>query len=402
MHSLLKNEEVIYMDNARKKLPVIALDHSLWDGNWMNRQHILSRLGERGWPVIYSNGAKFYNEISLLKPFGSVEKKDNVALYHSGFFLPRNYKFKTLDRLAIKQHCKDLKKKAGLKKGDDFIAFCFHPDFYPYVEELDAPYVMFHIYDAYQKLGTQRKRNSSHKLLEKSDLVTAASETMWDEVAGDSKATENIIYNGVDYQQFENPECYSHDIIDKISSFTGCKIGYVGAINLKIDFEMIYNLALKNIDKNFIFIGNILETQILKNEIASKFYRKCLSRSNIHFMGPIPKDMVPQALSLMDINSIFYTRNDQDWVQAGYPLKINEYLAVGRPVITSFMPVLKEHFESNIAICNTVNEWCKAIEDALQGKAVGTIQSRKKMAKSNDWAGRVNKLEKLMFQMIEE
>ncbi len=388
------------MDSALKKIPIIALDHTRWDGNWMNRQHILSRLGERGWPVLYSNGAKFYNETEGTAFFGSTQRKDHITLYQSGLFFPRNYRFRGLDNFAIRRHCKDLLCKAGLEKGDDFIALCFHPDFFPYIDFLNSAYVMFHIYDAYHKMGGDDQRGNSEMLLEQSTLVTAASETMWDEVVGGSNISPNIIFNGVDYKRFETPKKLSHDIIDKLSQMSGPKIGYVGAINLKIDFELIYSLALAAADKNFIFIGDVVETQILKNEAAAKFYQKCRDTDNIYFMGPIPQEVVPQVLNMMDVNSIYYTRNDRDWVQAGYPLKINEYLATGKPVVTSFMPILEKYFSKNISICNTAEEWRDALDLACQGKGVGTVESRKALAKANDWNNRVDKLEKLMSDMI--
>jgi len=389
------------MHIPKARLPIIALDHTSWDGNWMNRQHILSRLGKRGWPIIYSNGAKYYNEVRDTKLIGTIEEKDHVKIFHPGFIMPRNYRFKAFDKLAVKQHCAALKKKAGLKKDDAFIAFCFHPDFYPYVKELNAPYVMFHIYDIYQKLGTVENTNNAQLLIKKANLITAASETMWDEVVGDSHLTPNIIYNGVDFSKYENKGSLTNIIIDKVKGMPGHKIGYVGAINLKVDFELIYNVALKCKENSFIFIGNIVEKPIVENKVASKFYKKCQQSKNIHFLGPVSGELVPHILNLMDVNTIFYTRNDQDWVQAGYPIKINEYLAAGKPVVTSYMPILQECFENNIAICNSVDEWRKAIDLACQGDGVGTVESRKEMAKANDWQFRVNKLEELMFRMLE-
>ncbi|WP_138380250.1 glycosyltransferase [Luteithermobacter gelatinilyticus] len=389
------------MSGQQKKLPIIALDYTGWDGNWMNRQHILSRLGRRGWPVLYSNGARYYHHMDFSMPFGAAEKKDHVKIYKAGSLLPRNYKFPALDRLAIKAHCRDLKKKAGLKRGDDFITFCFHPDFYPYVEELAAPYVMFHIYDVYQKFSKkQAKTDFTEKLVKKSDLITAASEVMWDEVVADSSIVPKIIHNGVDFSKYRKVTKLTDSLLDEITSISGVKIGYVGAINLKIDFQTIYTLAKQRDDIHFIFIGNILEKQILSDAVAGEFFSKCKKEKNIHFLGPVKRELVPSALRMMDINAIFYTQNDQDWVQAGYPIKLNEYLATGKPVITSFMPIIRQYFSDTVAICHTLKEWVDAIDMALDGKGVGTPETRIEMARRNDWENRVDQLEKLMFAML--
>jgi len=389
------------MTHGNKRLPIIALDYTRWRGNWMGRQHILSRLGERGWPVLYSNGASYYNEISFSKPFGTVEETDNVTLYHAGFLPPRNYRIKFLDRLAIKQHCRVLKKRAGLTTGDKFIAFCFHPDFYPYVEELNAPYVMFHIYDVYHLIGAPEGESSNvKKLIDQSNLVTAASEMMWEQVVGTTSHISNIIHNGVDFSQYDIEEKVHDQIMDKIKAIPSPKVGYVGAINLKIDFKLIYELASLRSDINFIFVGNILKNGILKNKIIAEYYQKCQNSLNVHFLGPIAKDLVPQTLKQMDINAIFYTQNEVDWVQAGYPLKINEYLATGKPVITSYMPILEKYFSQNITICRSMEDWNEAIDLACLGQSIGTVESRKNKAKENDWGNRVDKLEQLMSTML--
>ena len=114
------------MDSINRKLPVIALDYTLWESAWMNRQHILSRLGERGWPVIYSNGAKFYHEVKDSSFLGSSEKKNHILEYKSGLFFPRNYRLKKLDSFAIQHHCRVLLDQLGLKKYSNFIVFCFN------------------------------------------------------------------------------------------------------------------------------------------------------------------------------------------------------------------------------------------------------------------------------------
>ncbi|VAX07589.1 hypothetical protein MNBD_ALPHA03-211 [hydrothermal vent metagenome] len=390
------------MDNASGKRPIIALDHTSWDGNWMNRQHILSRLGERGWPVVYSNGAKFYNEISLLKPFGSVEKKDNVAVYHSGFFLPRNYKFKTLDRLAIKQHCKDLKKKAGLKKGDDFITFCFHPDFYPYVEELDAPHVMFHIYDLFHKFSNTEKKNSNiEKLINKADLITSATEVVWNETVKTKNLEPNIIYNAVDFSLFSKKSYYKGSAFNLIEKLPSPRVGYLGALNRKLDFDILDKLANRFPAVQFVMIGPKGTASFSKDGALYKAYQSFFAQENVHHVGSIKKEEIPGCIDLMDVTIAPYIMDKSAWAYAAYPLKINEYLAAGKPVVSASSPSMVQYFDDIVVNCNTADEWEDALKDALSGQGKGTFKSRIEFAKSNDWSVRVDKLEKLMFQMLE-
>ena len=42
--------------NMDNKGNIIAFDINPWQGPWMNRQQLLSRLAQRGWNIVYSKG----------------------------------------------------------------------------------------------------------------------------------------------------------------------------------------------------------------------------------------------------------------------------------------------------------------------------------------------------------
>jgi len=384
------------------KIPIIAFEHTAWHSSWAGRQHILSRLGERGWPVLYSNGASYYNEISFSKPFGTVEETDNVTLYHAGFLLPRNYRIKFLDRLAIKQHCRVLKKRAGLTTGDKFIAFCFHPDFYPYVEELNAPYVMFHIFDIYHLIGAPEGESSNvQKLIDQSDLVTAASEMMWNEMVSDKTLKPKMIYNGVDTSAFEKKHPRKGHAFQVIERLPSPKVGYLGAINCKLDFTILDHLAERFPEAKFIMIGARKDIGMIQRDDQNwAAFQRYFERQNVHYLETIKREEIPACLNLMDVTIAPYKTDKSTWAFAGYPLKLNEYLAAGKPVLSAATPTVIQHFSEIVATCETRDEWENALCDALDGRGVGTPESRICYAKKQDWQIRVDKLEQLMSTML--
>ncbi|MBL4800461.1 MAG: glycosyltransferase [Emcibacter sp.] len=389
------------MSQENIKLPIIALDHTLWQGNWMNRQHILSRLGERGWPVIYSNGARYYNNIDFFHPFASVEKKNHVDVYRSGSFFPRNYKIKLLDRLAIRAHCNALKKKAGIKKGDDFIALCFHPDFYPYVEELNAPYVMFHIYDVFQnRKNPERNDFNIQRITEKADLITASSEIIWDEMVQDKTLTPNIIHNGVDFSSFEKEGSFKGDVYKDIAKISSPKVGYLGAINKKLDFCLLDRLAEQFPDVVFTMIGTRLEASIKEDEKLWAGYQRFCKQPNVVFTGAIAKEEIASCLSLMDVTIAPYITDRSTWAFAGFPLKINEYLASGKPVVSAATDTIVQHFSDIVTICRSFEDWEQDLKRILSGKGDGTPELRMNFARLNDWDSKIDKLEDLMSGVI--
>jgi hypothetical protein len=94
----------------------------------------------------------------------------------------------------------------------------------------------------------------------------------------------------------------------------------------------------------------------------------------------------------MDVNVMCYRLADDLWVDAIYPLKLHEYLAAGRPVVSADVASVRP-FSDVVAIAHDTGQWESAIEMALSGGGCGTTASRRAIAAANSWAARVSELE---------
>ena len=109
---------------------------------------------------------------------------------------------------------------------------------------------------------------------------------------------------------------------------------------------------------------------------------------NVHFLGGKPASEVPKYLTHMDVNLMFYRLTEGNWIQAGYPLKLHEYLATGHPVVSADVPSVRP-FSHVVQIAHGGNEWCAAIEDALTRGGRGGQNERIAVARENSWNSRV-------------
>jgi len=388
-----------------KKIPIIALAHTVWDGRWMNRQHILSRLGERDWPIIYSNGAPYTWELKQhIKDTGitaKVEHKDQVTIFTPGLCTPRSQRLTSIDKIAINQHCSQLKRAAGIKNQDEFMVICFDPDFYPYIEALNPRYTAVHMYDVYNKIGNVNEQfnNQLKNLLIRADLITASTQYLLDVMASDHEEKSHVVFNSADYQSistikktFVEPK--------KLNNITRPRIGYLGAINRKMDFKCILESVENNPQWQWVFMGPINETEIHKGKHAEA-YEKIRSLPNTHFIGEIERSQIPYYLSSMDVNILCLRTDDDSWSKHSYPLKLNEYLATGLPIVSTALPVVQKECGDLIYFAESAEQWQKQLAIAIDEKEQHRRNTRKEFARANSWDYRVTQFESLLSEITE-
>lgn len=386
------------------KLPLIAFAPNPWiDYQWMNRQQLLSRFARRGWRVAYSTGAldiwergsKVWQQAASL---GSATSIDGVLVDRPGKILPRWRKWRTWDRLALSTHVHRLQGALGAR-GNATIALVFHPSFWPYVEALRPRYVAYHVYDVYSRQGdwSPDLARMEMELIQRADIVTGSSEAMIDALPGPGAEKGRVLANGADVAVFmrtANTPCPAD-----LAAIPSPRIAYVGSINRKVDLEMIATTAGCRPNWHWVLIGHVDEHMIQSDPQAIASLVRCRALPNVHFLGQRSREEIPAYLHHMDVNTMCYRIQRGLWASAGYPLKLHEYLAVGKPVISSPIAMMYQ-FSDVIDIAGSHAEWLAAIDRALKDGGVASPAERQAVAKRNSWDRRVDMLEGWFREMI--
>ncbi len=177
----------------------------------------------------------------------------------------------------------------------------------------------------------------------------------------------HIIKNGVDLDIFQNPK------LVKSKKWT---IGYIGAIDNRIDASLVTAVARSLPEYQFKFIG-----PIVSQTIASQWDKVM----NIECTGPVDQALLPAMINNMDACIIPFAKNKL--TEAIYPLKINEYLAMGKPVVSTDFADLAD-FKSLISIADDSEEFVQSLERELKGNTRLRIQKRIRFAEQNSWESR--------------
>jgi glycosyltransferase involved in cell wall biosynthesis len=130
---------------------------------------------------------------------------------------------------------------------------------------------------------------------------------------------------------------------------------------------------------SFVLVGPIMNISGKEAEIA-----ELESLPNVFMLGEKPAGTLPHYVQHFDVCLMCYEVND--YTKYIYPLKLNEYLATGLPVISSPIESVRE-CSRIVAVAGSDAEFVDAIERSLRDSALApaAIDARQEMARGNDW-----------------
>lgn len=216
--------------------------------------------------------------------------------------------------------------------------------------------------------------------LPKVDIVITSSSHLQKE-----KSTFNsnckIVKNGVDIAQFQ--QVTNTVIIENIEKYTHI-IGYIGSVDERLDYDLLSQVISSMSDQLFVFVGRV------RSEIGRQ---RLQAFDNVRLIGAKPPVELPSFVQQFDIGLIPFIKNE---LTAGiYPMKINEYLALGKPVVATDFADLSD-FEPLIAVAATAQDFVQAIQQTLRSNSLIYKQLRKEMARSNSWENRALEFKKAL------
>ena len=157
-----------------------------------------------------------------------------------------------------------------------------------------------------------------------------------------SRGAENIslIPNGSDPDMF-NPNSDGKSFRKKHGLEDKFIVLYAGAHGMSNDLEVVLRAAahLKNNENiQIVLLGSGKEKAKLQS------LAKEMALSNVHFLSPVPKLEMPEALAAAD--ACLAILKPIEMYKTTYPNKVFDYMAAGRPVILAIDGVVREVVDS--------------------------------------------------------
>ena len=164
-------------------------------------------------------------------------------------------------------------------------------------------------------------------------------------------------------------------------------IGYVGGIHNVFDAQMMASMARAKRDWSWVLVG--------PQQTPTPEMRRM---PNVYLTGPKPHAELPDYISRFDVGIVPYIMNG--YTETVIPTKINEYLAMGKPVVSTNLPEVASFNSLHgvlITCPNRPKEFIASIERALHSKGEGADETRRRtVAAANDWGQRFERMSKLV------
>jgi glycosyltransferase involved in cell wall biosynthesis len=253
--------------------------------------------------------------------------------------------------------------------------YIWRDEFGAALDLIDHDFSCYHIDDEYT-FSERDLPNSAREtqLLGRVDQVIVHSRALFEKKGGINPRTA-LIHNGVDFKHFSEPHAEPLDM----ARIPHPRIGYAGVIKKQLDLARLVRLARGLPQRSFILVGPIMNISGKEAELA-----ELRQLPNVFLLGAKPAEALPQYIQHFDVCLMCYEVND--YTKYIYPLKINEYLATGRPVVSSPIDAVKE-YRDIVAIASSDAEYVDAIEKGLcdPARAAGAVAARQRIAQANDW-----------------
>ncbi|MBW4437907.1 MAG: polysaccharide pyruvyl transferase CsaB [Pleurocapsa minor GSE-CHR-MK-17-07R] len=215
--------------------------------------------------------------------------------------------------------------------------------------------------DVFVNFPLDRLKKNHAIMVQTADVVVGTADRLVEQLRND-RTDVVLAPNGVDFHYFARPEAELH-IPDDVKSFFGTGrpiVGYYGALAEWLDYDLIDYAARQLPEFTFLLVGPDLNEYVAPNLSFKQTAYNTLP-SNVHWLGPKQYQELPHYLHSFDVATIPFIVNNV--THAVSPLKLFEYMAGGKPVVTTDLEECKKY--AGVIAAQNYDDYVQKLQYAL-------------------------------------
>lgn len=384
-----------------ESLNIVCLAGCEWDFTWQPTQEIMLRLAKAGNRVLYvqptgTRTVKFSDWRRILErvrgKVAGVQRSSvlppELTIY-SPLVLPFPYSrvARSINRWIL---FRKIERWLGRRIGLDVIFWFYFPS--PLnADVMRRAKASLTIYQIMSSAEAVRPHpafiEANNAMLEGCDLILANSGRLRVQ-ASRHNTSAHLFRAGVSLELFEPARTVEKP--DDLQGIDEPIVGYVGALHEWVDLELIRAVAASMPDFQFVLVGPIVrDVEVLRG------------LPNVRFLGQKPHGEVPRYVRFFDVCIIPYVRDA--YTETTYPAKLNEYLALGKPVVATPLPELVDYnqeFDGVLRLAGDAPAFASALREAVEGNAPERQAHYRCVAGKNAWTAIVEAMSGLIEEKL--
>jgi uncharacterized SAM-binding protein YcdF (DUF218 family)/glycosyltransferase involved in cell wall biosynthesis len=383
---------------------ILCISSIDWDFIWQGHQEIMATLVDQGDRVLFVEntgvrspqlrdlprlGQRLRNWWRGIRGFR--QERENLFVY-SPLILPIPYSrvARRINRPILLRALRRWMLATGFRRPIIWV-FLPTPLARELIRELDPALTIYYCIDDLASSSRQAKKisRSETQLFREVDLVFVTSEKLRDRAARFSDHVHLFPF-GVNYRKFEQVRMGFDEVPADLRGIPRPVAGYVGGVHRWVDQSLLASVAERIPEVSFAFVG---PTQTDVSQLAG-----C---PNVHLLGARPHMEVPGYIKGFDVGLVPYRLSD--YTTHVYPTKLNEYLAMGIPVVATDIPEIRrfnaEHGEV-VAVARDAEAFAEAIREAIEKTSPTEASRRIEVARQNSWEGRIGRMSVLIEEAL--
>jgi UDP-galactopyranose mutase len=364
----IAEERIAPLSQHQSETPdLVCLSHLRWDFVYQRPQHLLSR---------FANGRRvFFVEEPIItdeaEPRLDVSRREggpHVVVPH----VPRDLAGEeTLD--AVQRTLLDrLFAEHGI---DEHVLWYYTPMAVRWSRHLKPLAVVYDCMDELSafKGAPRAMKEAEAELFSRADMVFTGGQSLY-EAKREQHANAYCFPSSIDAPHFAQARRLSCDPEDQ-QSIPRPRVGFFGVIDERLDIELLDRVAALRPDWHLVMVGPVVKID------PAELPR----RANIHYLGGKSYKELPAYIAGWEVAMMPFARNDSTRFIS--PTKTPEYLAAGRPVVsTSIRDVVRPYGEMGLVrIADTPGEFVAAVEAALREDADGRLRAADEFLSQTSW-----------------
>lgn len=365
---------------------IVVFSHLRWNFVWQRPQQFLSRFAQ-------SHRVLFIEEPIYDLPEGDFGRLELEAvapnIMVSAVHLPESMRHSESLHETLRRFAREAIDTCNMK-GE------FDAPLLWYYGPMEAAWSLDHfensgvIYDCMDELSQFKGAppeliNQERRIMSRADIVFTGGYELW---LKKSQQHHNVHFFGcgVEVEHFGRARAEETAIPSDIANLPKPVIGWFGVIDERVDYKLLADMAAARPEWSFVMVGPVVKVDPAELPQAP----------NLHWVGGRDYKDLPGYCKGFDVCMMAFAINEAtEYIN---PTKALEYLATGRPVISTPVADVVRQYSDLVAIEKDADGFLSRIEEFLAGNNEQRIEKGLQKASGCSWDNTVGRMRALIAE----